>query len=178
VIAAMWCADLLAQFVIARSPEPVSLIFEPDRRVLLYTLCVTAATTLLFGLVPAFRATSVEVLPALREDAPQTSGRSRMRSALIASQIALCTILLACATLFLRSLANARVIDPGFDPSGVVDVSLDLRSRNLSRDAGMAFYRQSLERTRSLPGVTHATFAALVPLGGSNMQTRMYVFGE
>jgi len=178
VIAAAWLADLLARFVTMRSPEPINLSFEPDARVLAFTFVVSALTTMLFGLLPALRATSLDILPALREDAPQASGRSRLRSTLIGTQVALCTVLLACATLFLRSLANTRVIDPGFDASGVVDVALDISSRNLEARAGAQFYESLLGRSRALPGVRATTVAALVPLGGSNMQSGMWVDGQ
>ena len=170
-------ADALARFVVSRSPEPVSLTFTPDGRVLLVTLVLAVVTTLLFGLLPALRTTSLEILPVLREDAPQTSGRSRTRSVLVGAQLALCTVLLACATLFLRSLANARVIDPGFSAAGVVDVPIDLSTRRLDSTRVDAFHARLLERARALPGVSSATLSALVPLGGSNMQTGMWLPG-
>jgi len=167
---AVWSANLLARYLMARSPEPILLSFAPDLRVLFGTLALAIVTTLLFGLMPALRATSLEVLPILRESAPQSSGRSRMRSILVGTQVALCTILLACATLFLRSLSNARVIDPGFATAGVVDVPIDLGSRQLDSTRGADFYRRLLERVNAVPGVRSATLAAIVPLGGSNMQ--------
>src|SRR5205085_6014447 len=128
---AAWSSDAIARFMMQRSPEPISLSFTPDARVLLATLALTALTTVLFGLLPALRATSLDVLPALREEASQSTTRSRTRSMLVGAQVALCTVLLACATLFLRSLANARVIEPGFPTAGVVDAALDLSSRQL-----------------------------------------------
>jgi putative ABC transport system permease protein len=167
---AMWSVGVLGRYVMSRSPEPILLNLAPDGRVLLATVALALFTTILFGLLPALRATSVEVSPVLREAAPQSSGRSRMRSMLVGTQVALCTILLACATLFLRSLANARVIDPGFETAGVVDLPVDLRSRQLDSARGADFYRRLLERANALPGVRSATLAAVVPLGGSNMQ--------
>jgi predicted permease len=178
VVAAAWIADLVAQYVTSRSPEPVLLSFTPDGRVLVFTLFVSALTTLVFGLIPALRATSFDILPVLREEAPQSSGRSRLRSGLIAAQVALCTVLLACSTLFLRSLANARDIEPGFDARGIVDLPLDISSRNMSAEQSAAFYGRLLERVRSLAGVRSATIAAIVPLGGSNMQIRTIVEGR
>jgi predicted permease len=171
---AVWSAGVLGRYIMARSPEPILLSFTPDARVLVVTLALAIVTTLLFGLLPALRATSLDVLPVLRESAPQSSGRSRMRGLLVGAQVALCTILLACSTLFLRSLANARVIDPGFDPAGIVDVRIDLGSRQLDSARGVDFYRRLLERANAVPGVLSATLAAIVPLGGSNMQTGMW----
>jgi predicted permease len=178
VLAAAWAADFLARFVMSRSPEPIFLSLAPDQRVLLFTLGVSALTTFLFGLMPAIRATSLDILPVLREEAPQSSGSSGMRSTLVATQVALCTVLLAISTLFLRSLANARVIEPGFDTRGVVDLSIDLSSRNLDAQRGRAFYDRLVERSQALPGVRSVTLAALVPLGQGNMQTGMWLPGQ
>ena len=178
LLLATWVAELLRNFAIARSPEPISLDVSPDARVLAFALGVSVLSAIAFGLVPALRATSVDILPVLREDAPQSTGRSRTRRMLIATQMALCTLLLACATLFLRSLANARVIDPGFDARGVYDVSLDVSSRNLDRQRTIAFYDELRTRAASLPGARSATIAALVPLGGSNMQVGGWVEGR
>ena len=171
---AVWSVNVLGRYLMARSPEPVLLYFVPDGRVLLATLALALVTTVLFGLLPALRATSLAVLPVLREAAPQTSGRSRTRGLLVGTQVALCTILLACSTLFLRSLANARVIDPGFATAGIVDLPIDLSSRQLDSTRGADFYRRLLQRANAVPGVRSATLAAVVPLGGSNMQIGMW----
>jgi predicted permease len=96
---------------------------------------------------------------------------------LVGAQLALCTVLLAVATLFLRSLANARVIDPGFSTAGVVELPLDLSSRRMDSTRMAEFHARLLERARALPGVRAATLAAIVPLGGSNMQTGMWLPG-
>ena len=175
MLMAAWSTDAIARFVTQRTAEALSLSFQPDARVVLATLGLAALTTLLFGLLPALRATSLDVLPALREEASQSTSRSRTRSVLVGAQVALCTVLLACATLFLRSLANARVIEPGFPTAGLVDASLDLSSRQLDSTRGRMFYTRLKERVAALPDVKGVTFAALVPLGGSNMQMRMWL---
>jgi len=175
---ATWAADLLRNFAIARSPEPIAIDVAPDGRVLAFALGVSVVSALAFGLAPALRATMVDILPVLREEAPQGTSRSRSRRFLIGTQMALCTLLLACATLFLRSLANARVIDPGFDARGIYDASVDVSSRNLDKARMQAFYETLRERAAALPGVRSATIAAIVPLGGSNMQAGSWVEGR
>jgi predicted permease len=177
LLVASWSADLIARFAMQRSPEPIVLSFTPDGRVLMITLGLAAVTTLLFGLLPALRATSLNVLPVLREESSQSTGRSKTRSTLVAAQVALCTVLLACSTLFLRSLVNARVIDPGFNTAGIVDVAMDIGPRQLDSTRGRAFYDRVVERVKALPEVRSVTLAALVPLGGSNMQTGMWLQG-
>ena len=178
LVAASWVADLLTRLVVSRAPEPIAIDVAPDTRVLLFALAISVLSALVFGLLPALRATSVDVSPVLREEATQTTGRSRARGVLIGTQVALCTVLLACSTLFLRSLANARVIDPGFDPTGIVDVTLDVSSRNLQHDQARAFFDELRARAAAIPGAREATIAALIPLGGSNMQVGLWVEGR
>ena len=178
LIAASWVAEVLMRFLVARAPEPISVDVTPDGHVLLFALGVSVVSAVVFGLLPALRATSADVSPVLREEATQTTGRSRARGILIGAQVALCTVLLACSTLFLRSLVNARVIDPGFDSTGIIDVALNLSSRNLQHDQGRAFFDELQARAAALPGVREAAIAALVPLGGSNMQVGLWVDGR
>jgi predicted permease len=175
---AIWAAELLRNFVVARSPEPIALVVSPDGHVIAFALGVSILSAMAFGLGPSLRATALDILPVLREEAPQSTGRSRTRRTLIAAQMALCTLLLACATLFLRSLANARVIDPGFDAHGVYDVSVDVSSRNFDQERTRAFYDELRARAAATPGVRSATIAAVVPLGGTNMQVGSWVEGR
>ena len=178
LLAASWLAELLTRFLIARSPESISIDVTPDAHVLVFALVISVASALVFGLLPALRATSADVSPVLREEATQTTGRSRARGILIGAQVALCTVLLACSTLFLHSLANARVIDPGFDPAGIIDVAIDISSRNLPHDQARAFFDELQSRAAAIPGAREATIAALAPLGGSNMQAGTWVEGR
>ena len=178
LVAASWVADLLTRFLISRAPEPISINVAPDVHVLLFALVISLVSALAFGLLPALRATSVDVSPVLREEATQTTGRSRARGILIGAQVALCTVLLACSTLFLHSLANARVIDPGFDPTGIVDVAVNVSSRSLQHDQARAFFDELQSRAAAIPGTREATVAALTPLGGSNMQVGLWVDGR
>lgn len=147
-----------------------SAFFAPDRRVLLFTGVMCIATTLLFGLVPALRAASPRVVPMLKAEAPRFGVRRR-RGGLVAGQAALCVVLLAVASLFLRSLQSMRGLDPGFRVSGVIDVPLDLDMAGVSDTTSMAVFARVQQRVRGLPGVRSATLAAHAPLSGSNMET-------
>jgi predicted permease len=96
----------------------------------------------------------------------------------VIGQVLLCTILVAGSMLFLRSLGNAKAIDPGFSTVGVIDVPIDLGPRQLGASEGEAFYQRVLEETRRIPGVRSATLANLVPLSGSNSQTAVWIDGS
>jgi predicted permease len=178
LLSATWVADLIASYLVARSPEPITVNVAPDGHVLLFALAASVVSAIVFGLMPALRATNTDVLPVLREEATQTTGRSRARGTLIGVQVALCTVLLACSTLFLHSLANAKVIDPGFDTTGVMDVWVNVASRNYTEDQRRAFFDELQRRAAALPGVREATLAAIIPLGGTNMQVGLWVEGK
>ncbi|HMA23529.1 MAG TPA: ABC transporter permease, partial [Gemmatimonadaceae bacterium] len=146
-----------------------SAFFLPDTRVLLFTGVLCIVTTLLFGTMPALSAASPNVVSLLKGDELPTR---RRRGALVIAQTALCVVLLAVATLFLRSLASMRGVDPGFRAEGVVDVDVDLTLAGQSLDRTHAF-DGILRDASTLPGVQSATFAAVVPLTGSNMETQV-----
>ena len=173
----LWTSALLERVVPA--DLPLTFDFSPDRGVLAFAVALCAVTSVLFGLAPALRASSPDLLSTIKDDSAQGgTRRTRMRGALLTAQVALCTVLLTGASLFLHSLRNARAMDAGFDTTGLLDVHVDLSTRRMSREQGGAFYRRLVERATETPGVGSAALAALVPLGGSNMETTFYVAGE
>lgn len=148
-----------------------STFFRPDGQVLLFTIVVCVITTLLFGLVPALRAASPSIV-ALVRDASQQHARRR-RGKLVAVQAALCVLLLAVASLFGRSLQSIGKLDSGFRADSVLDAALDLGLTTKDDDLRRTLFARILSRTNELPGMQSAAFASLVPLSGSNMETRV-----
>ncbi len=144
--------------------------FSPDARVLLFTAVMCLITTLLFGLVPALRAASPQLVPMLKGEL-QTGARRRQRGGLLATQAALSVLLLAIGALFWRSLGSLRDLDPGFRVANVVDVPVDLSLANANEAAQQHLYTNLLERVSALPGVQSAAMSAHVPLTGSSMET-------
>jgi predicted permease len=86
-------------------------------------------------------------------------------------------VLIAVASLLVHSLANARDMDPGFDPRGLVDVAIDLGPRQLGEAGNEAFFARLVDEARAIPGVRTAALAALVPHAGSNLETRVHAAG-
>lgn len=154
------------------SSLPIAIEVPLDWRVLLFTLAVSLATGLVFGIIPALRASRVDPAPVLKEETP-TAGprRSRLRTALLIGEIATCVVLLSAAALCVRSLMHASAIDPGFDTHHVAVATLDPGSLGYSPEKTRAFYTQLLDDVRSLPGVTSASYADHLPLGTSRSQT-------
>ncbi len=162
-IALAWQASPLLLRMATPGPDETPLNLAPDLPVLGFTLLVTVLTALLFGVVPALRATRLELTPALKEGrgGGTASARGRLARGIIVGQIALSVLLLAAAGLFLRSLANLTKIDTGFDRHNVVVFSIDEHEANLKADDQLLRLQQEMEsRVESLPHVKAASFAA------------------
>jgi putative ABC transport system permease protein len=165
--AAAWALTRVIPAMLPAEAGLDSAFFVPDGRVLVFTGVLCVATTLAFGTMPAFSAAAPNVVSLLKGDELPTT---RRRGALVVAQTALCVVLLSVASLFARSLASMRGVDPGFRADGVVDVDVDLTLTSPSLDRMHAF-GGILRDASALPGVRSAAWAAVVPLSGSNMET-------
>ena len=164
--------------LVASVPFDLSVSVAPDGRVLAFTALLAVVTAVLFGLAPALQSVRRDLVTALRDDGDRSGyRRSRLRSGLVIGQVLLCTVLVAGSMLFLRSLVNAKAIDPGFATAGVIDVAVDLGPRGLDESTGTSFYGRLLDEVRAIPGVQAATLANVVPLSGSNNQTSIWIEG-
>src|SRR5262245_48173394 len=174
IVAAVWLtywirAELPAEF----RALGVSIGFAPNWRVLSFTLGVSIATGLLFGLVPALQSSKPDVLPALKDSGASFSQRSggRLTGLLVVSQIALSLILLVIAGLCARTLQKAYAINVGFDAENVWSAKIDLRRLQYSEAQGREFYQRLLERVSSLPGARAAGLTNNVPWSGMGMSS-------
>jgi predicted permease len=164
---ALWGTDLLMVF--AEIPRDVVPTLSPDLRIFAFTLAVSLACGVVFGLAPAVHATRQAVAAAPGDAAPALRGegrRARPQRLMVAAQVALSMVLLVCAGLFLGSLSKAARVDPGFDAAHGLALSFDLELQGYSRDKSLAFNRELLRRVAALPGVESASLASLAPLSG------------
>ncbi|MFN2455431.1 MAG: ABC transporter permease [Pyrinomonadaceae bacterium] len=177
LLIAVWLMDVLLSFK-PPSPVPLELNLNLDWRVLGFTLLASLVTGVCFGLAPALQSSRPDVLPALKDEvAGWNYRRSRLLNIFVVGQIALALLLLVTTGLFLRSLQNARTIDPGFNPNNVEIASLDVQLQGYDEAKGKRFYDELMERVRALPDVRAASMALMVPLGDSNSQTGIGVEG-
>jgi predicted permease len=147
-------------------PFPVAFDFNVDARVASFTLGLSAVTALVFGLVPALRASRPDLVGSLK-DGPAgfgRSSRSSMRNTLVIVQVSLSLVLLTTAGLFLRSLGHASSIDIGFRPTNLLIMSMDPKIQNYSHDKTVQFLSQLHDRVSVLPGIRSVSFAGVVPL--------------
>jgi predicted permease len=148
---------------------PWHFSIEMDDRVLLFTLVVSLATGVLFGLAPALFASRANVVDSVKGESSGRAGRSRMSSGLVVAQIALSLLLLVSSGLFLRSLQGATQIDPGFDdPSSLVLVSADPGLQGYDQARARAFWDHVLVEVEALPEVRSVGLTDWLPLGISS----------
>jgi putative ABC transport system permease protein len=139
-----------------------------DGRVLLFTLAVTLATGVLFGIIPASRVSQFHLAPSLKQGGGQSgvgSGGQRLRDALVICEVALAIVLLAGGALMIRSLRNLYHLDPGFRADHVLVMHTPLPHQKYEAfTRRTAFYDQVLAKVESLPGVVAAGYTTWIPL--------------
>jgi predicted permease len=176
---ALWTSRLLTAGL-STTRDAVSLDIRANGSVLAYTAGVTILTTLLFALLPALRALRFAVEPALtlKEGAQRiASGRTTSRALLVA-QVALSLLLVAGATVFLRTLQNLLAVELGFDPERVLVATVDHARVGFKDDAAVRFYRDLQERLQALPGVEAASGASNTPIQGCCWSDPLSVEGQ
>jgi putative ABC transport system permease protein len=141
-----------------------------DWRVLLFVLGASLLTGVISGLAPAMQTLRVDVIRGLKEGAGKTGAevaRGRLRSVLVVVEVALALTLTAGAGLLLRTFANLRGVEKGFDASNTLTFYISPRGeRYKSVENTNDLYRRALERLRSLPGVEAAALTNILPLEG------------
>jgi predicted permease len=144
---------------------PIHLEAHFDWRVFGYAFAATALTSLMLGVLPALRASRVDLPKVAREGGQRLSaGGQRLRNVLVAAQVAGSFLLLLVAGLLARSLESAQRLDLGFDPSNVVNFSLDPHYLGYDAVQGGQFFEEVLRRVRALPGVESASLGCCGPM--------------
>ncbi len=178
---ATWTARLIAGF---RPPIPIPVALElgVDLRVLAFTLLLAVLTGVLCGLAPALQASRPDLVPALKDEAAALGRGYRrfgLRNILVVGQVAVSTLLLIGAGLFIRSLMNAQAIDPGFTlRHGVAATLMPRLGGAYSEAEAELLYRDLLERARALPGVSSAAVAEFLPLGLAISNKGVWIEGQ
>jgi putative ABC transport system permease protein len=142
-----------------------------DRTVLTFAVALTVVSGLLFGIMPAWRTSRIDVNEGLKIGGRDATGtmRARMRNSLAAVEIGLATVLLIGAGLLIQSLANLQKVALGFESRGLITFQLAPPTAKYPvTDRAPIFYRSLLESLRSIPGVRGAATSSGVPLGNGN----------
>jgi putative ABC transport system permease protein len=167
VLFANWGVSLLGT-LLPKTPLPVGFSFGLDSRTLFFTLVLTLATGIAFGLAPAWKASSSDLHSVLKEGGRSSGGGAshhRLRSAFVVAEVALALLLLVGAGLCIKGFQRARQVDIGFDPRNVLVAGLRIGMNGYDQTNGLVFYRQLHERLSALPGVEQAAMSSWFPLG-------------
>jgi len=163
-----WALRLLTTLAATSFPRVVEA--HMDLRVLAFTLLVSLATGLLFGLAPAFSSRHV-THDALKEGGrggTAGAGSQRLRGTLVVAEVALSLTLLVGAGLLIRSFLRLQDVDTGFRPEGVLTMRISLPSEKYAKiEQNRTFFRELLAQIRRLPGVDAAGGATGLPLSGA-----------
>jgi predicted permease len=164
-------ANRLLLRMVSGGLDTIPLDVSIDTGLLLFTLAVTIATALIFGTIPAFRGTRLQLTDTLKAGrGPQgTSGKNPLAKTLVISQVALSLVLMVGAGLFLRSLVNLNHVDTGFNKENVLRLEIDSSSAEYTpgEPREVALNQQIEERVSALPNVKAASFSAFTFHEGS-----------
>src|SRR5262249_28499734 len=150
-----------------------------DARVLTFTLLLSLATGLLFGLVPALRSTRPNLAPTLKDQvgAVVGGGGVRLRKALVVAQVTISVLLLIGAGLFIRSLRNLRQLDLGLRTENMIAFNVSPYLSGYTPDRVAPLYKTLVERLKSQPGVSAVAFASVGVLEDNEWDSTLTVEG-
>ncbi|MGI8745081.1 MAG: ABC transporter permease [Bryobacteraceae bacterium] len=182
LLLAVWAkTGLLAMLPESMSVAKVNSVAIDDT-VLAFCVAVSLITGILFGLVPALRASRPDLGAALKEGGRGSSGslsRNRLRAALVAGEMALALMLLIGAGLLIKSLVRLENLSPGFQPERILTMRVNLTSlRGSKPERRAAAWQEVIDRVKQVPGVNSAASIAYPPLGPVLPATGFWVAGK
>ena len=179
VAIAFWARSVLWAY---RPPflQENALDLQFDSSVILFTVGVSLATGILFGLVPAMQSSRPNLVIELKERTSVPSGSHwySVRNLLVVGQVGLSFIALASAGLFLRSLGNAQQIDPGFDADRLLILGVSPGTNGYDDARGAELYRRIIDRASSIAGVEAVSLATSVPLFNGGFGRTVFKDGQ
>lgn len=171
---AIWMLHLLMVEIAAAVPSfwgSIALPLAPDIPIFTYTLLISCAAGLSFGLVPALQASKVDVNDAIKEEGSALGSavsRSKFRGLLVATQMSACLVLLINSALLLRGSQKAVTINPGYELSKVAHLELyNLEQLHYSRARLLQLNEELIRRIQSVPGVRSVAQASRGPIGNT-----------
>jgi putative ABC transport system permease protein len=167
VLLARWGSRLL----VAQLSTPTNRVYldlPVDWRVLGFTIAATAITALLFGTAPAYRATAVEPMDAIKEHGrgAANQGHARMSGSLVIAQVALAVVLVAAAGLFVRTFVSLAGRPLGFEANRVLVATLDAQRARIAAEDRLTMFDRVRQAVRSVPGVAGASLSVITPVTG------------
>jgi predicted permease len=181
ILFAYWGAHAIISFVSSNQPRPLGFAAGVDLRVLGFTVAVSLLTGILFGIAPTFRSARVDLTPALKEGEGSSTGTARgggrwfsIGNALVVAQVALAIVVLVGAGLLVRTLANLRSVDVGFDSHNILIFGIDPTLIGYKGPQADSLYRDLQGRLSETPGVRAASYSMMPLLSSGLMITSFH----
>jgi len=175
LLLAPWAGNLILAF-----RQPLYALHNvdtmPDARVLAFALLEALLTGVLFSLTPALQSSKPDLVVTLKDNTPGAGRRSRLRSVLVSSQVALSLVLLVVAGVTVRRMQQIVNQNPGFTNSRILMMSISPSVQGYSETQGERLYGELLARAERIPGVESASLAVTVP--PEDWSTRVSIFYE
>jgi predicted permease len=180
VLFAFWIKDGLLFVTEWGGREMTALTPRLDLRVLGFTLGLSFLTGIIFGILPALRATNFDLTPALKDTGRSSSGFSRswLSKSLVVVQVSLSVLLLIGAGLLIRTLRNLHHVDMGFNANNLLLFKVDPSLLGYEGDKLADLYQRSFTRLEAVPGVQAVTFSRSPLLAQSSWTSSVYLPGE
>jgi predicted permease len=180
ILFAYWGAHAIVTFVSSNQTRPLGFATGVDLRVLGFTVAVSLFTGILFGVAPAFRSARVDLTPALKEGEGSSAGTGHSGArwfsagnALVVMQVALAVVVLVGAGLLVRTLANLRNVDMGFDAHNILIFGIDPTLAGYKGAQVDSLYRDLQGRLAETPGVKSASYS-MIPLLSNGLMMTMF----
>ena len=177
LLLAHWAMDLLLSglpFYVPRIGQS-----KIDGVVLLFTLCISVGSALLFSVVPALSSSRFDLAPALKQETGGGTvniGQRRMRGAFVVSELALATVMLAGAALLVKAFVILRPSNPGFDASS--KLTLRMITPYSSPSQRITLLREAIERLSAVPGVREVAAVSDLPMSGVSVVPNISIGGR
>ena len=180
ILVALWATTLIE--AAGGKVLPILGQIELDITVLTFTAVISVLTGILFGIIPAWRASRPDLNETLSDGgryAGAASTRSPLRSALVVAEVALALVLLICAGLLIKSVMRLRDVDPGFKADHIVSMNVWLPNAKYPKAADWnSFLNRMLERIEALPGVEAAAVTSVLPVSANFDRRTIEVEGQ
>ena len=181
ILFAYWGAHAILSFVSSNQPRPLGFATGIDLRVLGFTVAVSLFTGILFGIAPTFRGARVDLTPVLKEGEGSSTRSGRpggkwfsIGNGLVVAQVALAIVVLVGAGLLVRTLANLRSVDVGFDSHNILVFGIDPTLIGYKGAQVDSLYRDLQGRLSETPGVKSASYSMMPLLSNGLMVTSFH----
>jgi putative ABC transport system permease protein len=180
-IAGVVLAYFAVSGLVALAPRDLtrSVQINFDLRIVLFAFLLSVVTSIIFGLAPSLMASRGDLNRGLHEESRTSTGGNRMRSWLVALEIACSVALMAGAGLLFRTLVGLQNVDPGLDEHNVLSFRVSLPSQRYKEEQKrIDFFQQATEKLNQLPGVRSASASSYLPLNGIGAGTGVKMLGQ